>query len=102
MSLCASAPVSPDLYFNVVKPSSAAQDLVRRLLVRDPSQRLTIDEVLNHRWMNERDEVLAQCDLSLTQELYEDYGRAGRTSIRTSQSEALAELAGNDFSCLRQ
>ena len=93
MSLCGSAPVRPDLYFSFVQPSYVAQDLVRKLLVSDPSQRLTIIEVLNHPWMTEHDEVLAQQDLPVTRLLFEDYMRAGRTSIRTSQSSALAAAA---------
>jgi serine/threonine-protein kinase CHEK2 len=99
MALCASAPIRPDLYFTIVHPSSVAQDLVRQLLVPDPSRRLTIDEVLNHPWMTEHDEVLAQEELSMTQTFFrEDYPRAGRTSVRT----ALSALAEANFSGLRQ
>jgi serine/threonine protein kinase len=70
-----------------VQPSSIAQDLVRRLLVPDPSRRLTIDEVLNHPWMTEHEEVLAQEELYLTQMF-----------VRA----ALSELAETDFAGPRQ
>ncbi|CAB9524527.1 Mitogen-activated protein kinase HOG1 (Fragment) [Seminavis robusta] len=92
MSLCGSAPVRADLYFRVVVPSAPAQDLVRRLLVKDPSQRLTIEEVLNHPWMTEHDEALAQQPLDLTKIFFEDYMRAGRTSVRSSQSDSTSQL----------
>jgi len=78
MCLCGTAPVRPDLYFNIVVPSVNAQNLVRKLLQRDPSRRLTIDEVLQHPWMVERDIVLAEEDLSLAKIFWGDWKRSGR------------------------
>ena len=31
--------------------SEPARDLVRRMLITDANQRITINEVLNHRWL---------------------------------------------------
>lgn len=31
--------------------SEAAKDLVRRMLTLDPNKRITIQDVLNHRWL---------------------------------------------------
>ncbi|KAF5301157.1 hypothetical protein FQA39_LY10835 [Lamprigera yunnana] len=38
--------------------SDSAKDLIRQMLSVDPSQRITIQEVLSHRWIRERDKGL--------------------------------------------
>lgn len=78
MCLCGAAPVKPELYFDCVKPSADAQDLVRRLLQPNPSHRLSIDAVLQHPWMTAPDEVLGQEELFLAKIFFEDYERSGR------------------------
>ena len=49
--------------FDGIHPSQSARDLVQRLLQVKPGLRMTIEEVLRSKWMLERDEVLAKCDL---------------------------------------
>lgn len=34
--------------------SEAAKDLLRRMLAVDPSKRITVQEILNHRWLRVR------------------------------------------------
>ncbi|XP_060527409.1 peripheral plasma membrane protein CASK isoform X2 [Cylas formicarius] len=38
--------------------SDSAKDLVQQMLTVDPKQRITIQEVLNHRWLRDRDKCL--------------------------------------------
>ncbi|XP_066141764.1 peripheral plasma membrane protein CASK isoform X2 [Euwallacea fornicatus] len=38
--------------------SDSAKDLVQQMLCVDPKQRITIQEVLNHRWLRDRDKAL--------------------------------------------
>ncbi|XP_076260581.1 peripheral plasma membrane protein CASK isoform X3 [Rhynchophorus ferrugineus] len=38
--------------------SDSAKDLIQQMLTVDPKQRITIQEVLNHRWLRDRDKVL--------------------------------------------
>ncbi|KAK4881098.1 hypothetical protein RN001_004417 [Aquatica leii] len=38
--------------------SDSAKDLIKQMLTVDPSQRITIQEVLSHRWIRERDKGL--------------------------------------------
>lgn len=46
--------------------SDGAKDLVRRMLHIDPNQRITIQEVLNHRWLRDRDKVVSKMHLGET------------------------------------
>ena len=52
--------VEPSLLFQLDGPcweyiSDSAKDLVRRMLAVDHHQRITIQEVLSHRWLKDRD-----------------------------------------------
>ena len=55
-----------EVVFDIVVTSRASQSLVRALLHPNPRERMTIDQVLNSRWMTMADSVLVQHDLSLT------------------------------------
>ena len=57
--------------FDVVIPSRQAMDLVRGLLLVEPNERFTIDEVLNHEWMIEADDYLERFDLELALEQHQ-------------------------------
>nr|XP_014271589.1 peripheral plasma membrane protein CASK isoform X5 [Halyomorpha halys] len=46
--------------------SDGAKDLVRRMLHVDPNQRITIQEVLNHRWLRDRDKAVSKMHLGET------------------------------------
>lgn len=35
--------------------SGPAKDLIERMLVKNPNNRITIQEVLNHKWLRDRD-----------------------------------------------
>jgi serine/threonine protein kinase len=59
--------------FDVVIPSPPAQDLVSGLLEVDVSLRLTIDQVLNHRWMIEADDYLERFELDIAKENLGDW-----------------------------
>uniref|UniRef100_A0A0A9WSH7 Peripheral plasma membrane protein CASK n=1 Tax=Lygus hesperus TaxID=30085 RepID=A0A0A9WSH7_LYGHE len=43
--------------------SDTAKDLVRRMLHPDPNQRVTIQEVLNHKWLRDRDKAMSKVHL---------------------------------------
>lgn len=75
--LCGMAPVKGGALFEIVQPSALAQSLVRSLLQEDPRRRMNIDGVLRHPWMNEKDEVLAQHDLSIARAIFQDYSNTG-------------------------
>ena len=83
MCLCGTAPIKPELYFRIVVPSADAQNLVRCLLQRDPGQRLTIEEVLQHPWMTASDDELAQENLELAKDFWGDWERSGRRHSST-------------------
>lgn len=61
--------------FKIVEPSLNAQDLVKSLLRVDPSERLTVDKILDHTWMTAPDSVLQDLKLDLTKTLFGDWGR---------------------------
>lgn len=50
-----------------------AKDLIRRLLVVDPKDRLTAKDALQHHWVQARDEKLAQRDLTSTKQQIAKY-----------------------------
>jgi serine/threonine protein kinase len=49
-----------------VEMSDDAKDLVRKLLVFDPSERLTVPEILNHPWVKEPGDTSSDDDASGT------------------------------------
>ncbi|XP_015114432.1 peripheral plasma membrane protein CASK isoform X2 [Diachasma alloeum] len=46
--------------------SGPAKDLIERMLVKNPNNRITIQEVLNHKWLRDRDKGAARVHLSET------------------------------------
>eukprot|EP00624_Nannochloropsis_granulata_P005311 evm.model.NODE_37459_length_27832_cov_24.884413.11 len=48
--------------------SAEAKDLIKKLLVVDPLQRLTAEQALKHAWVLTKDEVLVKRDLTGTVE----------------------------------
>ena len=64
--------------FDLVQPSGSAQELVKSLLVVNPSRRLSITDVLDHEWMHRDD--LEEMPLDLTKEIFADYGQRARES----------------------
>nr|CAD7203714.1 unnamed protein product [Timema douglasi] len=48
--------------------SEAAKDLVRRMLTVEPKDRITIQDVLNHKWLRDRDKGAAKIHLADTVE----------------------------------
>lgn len=78
MCLCGTAPDKPENYFSMFRPSDMAADLVLRLLRVNPAHRLSIEEVLQHPWMNAPDRQLKGHGLDLSKILFEDYHRSVR------------------------
>ena len=65
--------------YDIVVPSPPAQDLVRRMVCAEPSERLTLDQVLTHEWMVVGDEYDEQnVDLTLAQVFLQDWGQKSR------------------------
>jgi serine/threonine protein kinase len=56
--------------FDVVVPSRQAMQLVERLLQVKSENRYTIDDVLNHEWMQETDESLDRFDLTFAKDFF--------------------------------
>uniref|UniRef100_A0A1B6C0X7 Peripheral plasma membrane protein CASK n=1 Tax=Clastoptera arizonana TaxID=38151 RepID=A0A1B6C0X7_9HEMI len=48
--------------------SDTAKDLVKKMLILDPNQRITIQEVLNHKWLRDRDKGASKIHLIETVE----------------------------------
>lgn len=88
MCLTGTAPTGIQNLFEVVVPSPDAQNLVRNLLKHDPRERLSLNEVLNHPWMTEDDDVLGQHDLGLAKVFFGDWFRSGRTNSRESHNSS--------------
>jgi serine/threonine protein kinase len=59
--------------FEVCIPSEPAQDLVRGLLKVDPTERFTIEDVLNHEWMIEADDYLERFELDVAYAFLKDW-----------------------------
>ncbi|XKL62243.1 hypothetical protein PGB90_002076 [Kerria lacca] len=49
--------------------SEAAKDLLKRMLIVDPNKRITVQEILNHRWLRDRDKCAKMHLLSTVEEL---------------------------------
>jgi serine/threonine protein kinase len=58
--------------FDVVVPSRQAMQLVEKLLQVKSENRYTIDDVLNHEWMQETDAYLDRFDLPLAKRIFSD------------------------------
>jgi serine/threonine protein kinase len=65
--------------FDIVAPSPQAQDLVQGLLRVQPSERFTIEDVLNHEWMIEADDYLERFDLDLSLQFLKDWNRVDQS-----------------------
>jgi serine/threonine protein kinase len=59
--------------FEIVQPSNSAQDLICSLLQVMPSERIPLDKILDHAWMNEDDGVLIDRSLPLTHGIFQDW-----------------------------
>jgi serine/threonine protein kinase len=66
--------------FDIVIPSPKAQNLVQGLLRVQPSDRFTIEDVLNHEWMIEADDYLERFELDLSLQLLKDWNRLDRNA----------------------
>jgi serine/threonine protein kinase len=64
-----------EIEFEVAIPSRPAQNLVRGLLKVRPSERLTIEQVLNHEWMIEADDFLERFELDVAYAFLKDWKR---------------------------
>ena len=65
--------------YDIVVPSQPAQDLVRRMICAEPSERLTLEQVLTHQWIiggDKYDEPVV--DLMLAQVFLQDWGHKSR------------------------
>lgn len=71
-----------NVVFDMIRPSDAAQQLIRGLLQVNPENRLTIEQVLDSEWMIDADIVLETFDLGLTHCMMQDWDdRAPSTSM---------------------
>jgi serine/threonine protein kinase len=68
--------------FDIVVPSRPAQNLVQGLLQVRPSDRFTIEDVLNHEWMIETDDYLESFDLDLALQFLKDWNRVDPNASR--------------------
>jgi len=67
--------------YDIVVPSPAAQDLVRRMIKADPEQRLTLKQAMDHEWMKVDDDEESDMDvvdLTLAQCFLQDWGHKSR------------------------
>lgn len=76
--------------YDIITPSEGAQDLIARMIVVNPLCRLTIQEVLDHPWM--QNSFATDVDLSLTQTLFMDWDNRspGRRKRRHSARRSAA------------
>jgi serine/threonine protein kinase len=59
--------------YDLFNCSDSARNLIDNMLKVDTQERFTIDQVLEHEWMNFPDEVLSISDLSLAQDILTDW-----------------------------
>jgi len=81
-----------NVVFDMIQPSEPAQELIRGLLQVNPEERLTIQQVLDSRWMIEADDYLVTQDLGLTQIMMTDWEE--RSPSTAQQSVAGPSQAG--------
>ncbi|XP_054265767.1 peripheral plasma membrane protein CASK isoform X5 [Macrosteles quadrilineatus] len=68
--------------------SDNAKDLIRRMLAVDPNKRITIQEVLNHKWLRDRDKGASKVHLVDTVEEMKKYN--GRRRLKGAVMAAVA------------
>jgi serine/threonine protein kinase len=59
--------------FEIVQPSGSAQNLIAALLQVIPSDRIPLEEIVDHPWMKEDDGVLIDRALPLTHGIFQDW-----------------------------
>jgi len=79
--------------------SAEAKDLIKKLLVVDPSQRLTAEQALKHAWVLTKDDVLVKRDLTGTVEEMKKYVSP---FLSSSSSPASSSFLGciSSLSCM--
>jgi calcium/calmodulin-dependent serine protein kinase len=73
--------------------SDSAKDLIRKMLTVDPSERVTVQEALNHPWIKEREKYAPKRHLSETIDELRKYN-----SRRKLKGIILAALSSNKWS----
>ncbi|KER22734.1 hypothetical protein T265_09218 [Opisthorchis viverrini] len=71
----------PDIYWKAI--SEEAKDLVRKMLTVEPSERLTIQDVIQHAWFD---------DVAIKTDVRELLNKAQTTGLAMGRSEALTKL----------
>ncbi|XP_062853690.1 calcium/calmodulin-dependent serine protein kinase b isoform X1 [Trichomycterus rosablanca] len=74
--------------------SESAKDLVRRMLMLDPAERITVYEALNHPWLKERDRYAYKIHLPETVEQLRKFN-----SRRKLKGAVLAAVSSHKFNC---
>uniref|UniRef100_A0A672IH51 Peripheral plasma membrane protein CASK n=1 Tax=Salarias fasciatus TaxID=181472 RepID=A0A672IH51_SALFA len=64
--------------------SESAKDLVRRMLMLDPAERITVYEALNHPWLKERDRYAYKIHLPETVEQLRKFNARRKLKVRTA------------------
>ncbi|XP_044017407.1 peripheral plasma membrane protein CASK isoform X6 [Aphidius gifuensis] len=77
--------------------SDHAKDLIEKMLTSDPNHRITIQDVLNHKWLRDRDKGAARIHLSETIEELKKFNarRKLKESVKTAVSSAKWHSDGN-------
>lgn len=84
--------------------SDSAKDLVQQMLSVDPKQRITIQEILNHRWLRDRDKAL-RIHLNDTIEEMKKYNNRRKlktcvlNAVNSSKWYNYDETVADDFVC---
>ncbi|XP_030058209.1 peripheral plasma membrane protein CASK isoform X3 [Microcaecilia unicolor] len=74
--------------------SESAKDLVRRMLMLDPAERITVYEALNHPWLKERDRYAYKIHLPETVEQLRKFN-----ARRKLKGAVLAAVSSHKFNC---
>uniref|UniRef100_A0A673IZZ5 Peripheral plasma membrane protein CASK n=1 Tax=Sinocyclocheilus rhinocerous TaxID=307959 RepID=A0A673IZZ5_9TELE len=78
--------------YKVLQISESAKDLVRRMLMLDPAERITVYEALNHPWLKERDRYSYKIHLPETVEQLRKFN-----SRRKLKGAVLAAVSSHKF-----
>ncbi|KAG8136440.1 putative Calcium-calmodulin-dependent serine protein [Naja naja] len=79
--------------------SESAKDLVRRMLMLDPAERITVYEALNHPWLKERDRYAYKIHLPETVEQLRKFN--ARRKLKGAVLAAVSSHKFNSFYALR-
>ncbi|KAL7983660.1 hypothetical protein Chor_000536, partial [Crotalus horridus] len=75
--------------------SESAKDLVRRMLMLDPAERITVYEALNHPWLKERDRYAYKIHLPETVEQLRKFN--ARRKLKGAVLAAVSSHKFNSF-----